>query len=133
MKSRGGHIVVVSSLAGHVGVPNTAVYSATKHALHGFFNALRVEMEMMQIDIGITLAAIGATDTEGAKHVMKQLPTVSWDDSTGAARAILRGAALKKREVFHPHHKVFPAVFLYSIVPQVIDYLLRVVNKSTIN
>ena len=36
-----GQIVVVSSLAGHVGTPLTAAYSASKHALHGFFNALR--------------------------------------------------------------------------------------------
>ena len=123
-----GHIVVVSSLAGHVGVPNTAVYSATKHALHGFFNALRVEFEMMQVSTHVTLAAIGATDTEGAKSVMKRLPSVSWDDSTSAAKAILRGAALRKREIFHPHYKVFPAVFLYNFFPQIIDYLLVVIN-----
>lgn len=125
-----GHIVVISSLAGHVGVPNTAVYSATKHALHGFFNALRVEFEMMQVSTRITLAAIGATDTEGAKTVMKRLPSVSWDDSMSAAKAILRGAALNKREIFHPHHKVFPAIFLYNLLPQVIDHLLRTINNS---
>ena len=36
-----GQIVVVSSLAGWVGIPFTAVYASTKHALRGFFNALR--------------------------------------------------------------------------------------------
>jgi corticosteroid 11-beta-dehydrogenase isozyme 1 len=41
LQASGGQIVVVSSLAGYVGVPFTAVYAATKHALRGFFNALR--------------------------------------------------------------------------------------------
>jgi len=39
-----GRIVVVSSLAGLTGVPTRAGYAATKHALHGFFESLRVEL-----------------------------------------------------------------------------------------
>ena len=128
-----GHITVLSSLAGHVGVPNTAMYSSTKHALHGFFNAMRIEVRMMEVNVGIMLAAIGATDTEGAKSVMEQLPTVTWDDSRGAARAILRGIALNKREIFHPHHKVFPVVILYKCCPHIIDWLLRLINEGTIH
>jgi len=54
-KATKGHIGVVSSLAGHVGTPKTAVYSATKHALHGFFNALRVEMQMDRCGAGMCL------------------------------------------------------------------------------
>ena len=99
LKQNQGQIVVVSSLAGHVGVPNTAVHSSTKHALHGFFNALRLEMKMMKMDVGVTLA-IGATDTEGAKNVMKKLSSVQWEPASEAALSILRGAALKKREIY---------------------------------
>ncbi len=39
-----GRIVVMSSLAGLTGVPTRTGYSATKHALHGFFDSLRVEL-----------------------------------------------------------------------------------------
>lgn len=113
----GGHISVVSSLAGHVGVPNTAVYSSTKHALHGFFNALRVELRLLGNDnVGITLCAIGATDTEGAKEVMKKMGSaVTWESPDRAAVAILRGAVNRKREIFHPHYLVFPATVIYNI------------------
>jgi short-subunit dehydrogenase len=38
-----GSIVVISSLAGKVGVPFRTGYSPTKHALHGFFDSLRCE------------------------------------------------------------------------------------------
>ncbi|KAK9886811.1 hypothetical protein WA026_018462 [Henosepilachna vigintioctopunctata] len=39
----GGHVAVVSSLAGVIGVPFSSSYDATKHAVHGYFNALRAE------------------------------------------------------------------------------------------
>lgn len=39
-----GHIVVVTSVVGHVGTPGRSAYSAAKHALHGFFDALRAEI-----------------------------------------------------------------------------------------
>jgi len=44
LKARKGRIVVVSSLAGLTGVPTRTGYCASKHALHGFFDALRVEL-----------------------------------------------------------------------------------------
>lgn len=39
-----GRIVVVSSLAGLTGVPTRSGYAASKHALHGFFDSLRIEL-----------------------------------------------------------------------------------------
>ncbi|RWS29581.1 dehydrogenase/reductase SDR family member 7-like protein [Leptotrombidium deliense] len=38
-----GHLVVTSSLTGKVGVPYSATYTASKHALHGYFEAIRLE------------------------------------------------------------------------------------------
>lgn len=39
-----GHIVVISSLTGKFGTPLRSGYAASKHALHGFFDALRAEI-----------------------------------------------------------------------------------------
>lgn len=39
-----GRLVVVSSLAGLTGVPTRTGYAASKHALHGFFDSLRIEL-----------------------------------------------------------------------------------------
>jgi short-subunit dehydrogenase len=44
LESSRGRIVVMSSLAGLTGVPTRTGYAATKHALHGFFDSLRVEL-----------------------------------------------------------------------------------------
>lgn len=39
-----GHLVVISSLSGKISTPRRSAYAASKHALHGFFNALRAEV-----------------------------------------------------------------------------------------
>src|SRR3546814_735386 len=42
--SRGGQIIVLSSLSQYSPVPNRAAYNASKHALHGLFETLRFEL-----------------------------------------------------------------------------------------
>jgi short-subunit dehydrogenase len=44
LRRRSGHIVVTTSLAGLLQVPYRTAYCAAKHALHGFFDTLRVEL-----------------------------------------------------------------------------------------
>ena len=44
MQQHRGHIVVISSLTGKLPVPGRTAYCASKHALHGFFDALRGEV-----------------------------------------------------------------------------------------
>lgn len=43
IKRQQGHFVVVSSLTGKFGTPFRSGYAASKHALHGFYDALRAE------------------------------------------------------------------------------------------
>jgi dehydrogenase/reductase SDR family member 7B len=43
VKTGGGTIVVLSSLSGLFGFPQRSMYCAAKHALHGFFETLRLE------------------------------------------------------------------------------------------
>eukprot|EP01112_Ceratiomyxa_fruticulosa_P016188 TRINITY_DN4859_c0_g1_i1.p1 TRINITY_DN4859_c0_g1~~TRINITY_DN4859_c0_g1_i1.p1 ORF type:complete len:298 (-),score=55.54 TRINITY_DN4859_c0_g1_i1:65-958(-) len=59
-----GSIVVVSSLSGKIGAPNRTAYSASKHALHGFFNALRCE-NGDKIQISIVCPGFVHTDFHG--------------------------------------------------------------------
>lgn len=122
----GGRIGIVSSLSGHVATPKTATYTATKHALHGFFNSFRLELEYIGIkNISITLCAIGATDTEGAAEVKGKLhPSLTWDPPEWAAESIVRGVALKIREIFHPHYIVFPSIQIYNLFPYLMERIL---------
>jgi len=45
LKKSRGQIVVVASLAGMAGVPTRTGYAASKHALFGFYDSLRIELE----------------------------------------------------------------------------------------
>jgi NAD(P)-dependent dehydrogenase (short-subunit alcohol dehydrogenase family) len=54
LKKSKGRIAAVSSLAGLTGVPTRSAYCASKHAMFGFFDALRVEL----MDSGVTVTMI---------------------------------------------------------------------------
>ncbi|XP_011302826.1 dehydrogenase/reductase SDR family member 7 [Fopius arisanus] len=56
-----GHLVVTSSLAGVLGVPFSGSYTGSKHALHGYFQSLRVEK--MNKNIPISIVCPGAVQT----------------------------------------------------------------------
>lgn len=63
-----GHVVAISSLVGHLYVPGFAAYNATKHALHGYYDSLRLEMIGKRLDIGITIVCPGTIATEVWDH-----------------------------------------------------------------
>lgn len=63
MLDRGrGHFVVVTSLTGVIPSPYRSGYSASKHALHGFFDSLRAELEDQ--GISVTIIAPGFVQTQ---------------------------------------------------------------------
>lgn len=53
LKASRGRIVVMSSLAGLTGVPTRTGYAATKHALQGFYDSLRVELRRTGVSVTI--------------------------------------------------------------------------------
>ena len=53
LKQGFGHYVVVSSVMGKYGSPFRSGYSAAKHALHGFFDVMRMEHQKDNIDVTI--------------------------------------------------------------------------------
>jgi len=55
LKRSRGRIVAVSSVAGLTGVPSRTAYAASKHALFGFFDSLRVEL--MGSGVSVTMVA----------------------------------------------------------------------------
>ncbi|KAL0482075.1 dehydrogenase/reductase SDR family protein 7 [Acrasis kona] len=72
-----GHICVVSSLQGKFALPQRCGYSASKHAVNGFFNSLRVEMKGQ---IKVTIVCPGYVWTEFQNSRL----------STGDTREVIR-------------------------------------------
>ena len=50
-KQRHGKIITIGSLLGLVSLPNVAYYAASKHALEGYFKALRFELNQFNIKV----------------------------------------------------------------------------------
>ena len=48
-----GRIITVSSIVGLIGPPNLAFYSASKHALEGYFKSLRFELHQFNIKVSM--------------------------------------------------------------------------------
>jgi short-subunit dehydrogenase len=95
MIARGrGHVVNVASVAGIVGVPNSAVYAATKHAVVGLTEALH--NEHADSDLGLSfsyvLPSIVKTElTAGTRRLRYPPPVEAADVAQGIVRALHTG------------------------------------------
>lgn len=63
---RAGHIINMCSMAGLVAAPTYTIYAASKHAVHGFSEALRREVKPWGIDVSLIYP--GGVSTEFGKH-----------------------------------------------------------------
>lgn len=64
----GGAIVNVASILADAPIPVQGVYSASKHAVKGFTNALRMELIREQAPVALSLVKPGAVDTPYRRH-----------------------------------------------------------------
>lgn len=131
LKRKSGHIVTVSSLTGKWGFYLRSAYSASKHALHGFFDSLRMEVE--DDGIQVTLITPGFIATEISKHALDKSgnPTGEMDNnqaqgisSEECAKQILVGIAAGKRE-FGVGGKELRALFLHRYFPNIFRKILK--------
>lgn len=80
-----GHLVVTSSVAGKHAVPHHSAYCAAKHALHGYFDTLRIEH--LKDNIDVTLLVIAGVKSQVFRHALKadgsEYGPSDWDDGNG--------------------------------------------------
>jgi short-subunit dehydrogenase len=75
LKARGGALINVGSEVSEAVVPLQGTYSASKHAVKGFTDALRVEIEEVdKAPVAITLIQPTAVDTPYPEHAKNYLP-----------------------------------------------------------
>ncbi|NXD77746.1 DHI1 dehydrogenase, partial [Halcyon senegalensis] len=125
LKESEGSIVVVSSMAGKVGFPFTVPYSATKFALDGFFSSLRQEFTMQSVNVSITLCILGFIDTESAMRAAASRLRVRPAPREECALEILKGAALRRRELYYRYSATRLPLLLRDWAAELLDYLVR--------
>ena len=105
LKTRGGALINVGSTVSDRAIPLQGIYSASKFAVKGFTDALRMEVEEEGAPVSITLikpAGINTPFTQHAKNYLDKepsLPPPVYAPET-VARAILHAAAHPAREIF---------------------------------
>jgi len=123
---REGQVVVVTSVLGKFGAMQRSGYAASKHALHGFFDALRAELHPHNVRVTIlapgwirTEIAKTALEADGSPHGRIDRPGGGMPPAVFARRA-MRAIRKQKREAVIGGlvevlgvcvHRFFPGLF----------------------
>jgi short-subunit dehydrogenase len=121
IERRSGHFAGVASLAGLRGMPNFAVYSASKAAMQAFLEAARVELKSKGVDVTIINPGFVESEiTAGNRFPMPFLMTTA-----RAGGIIERGLERKARRVQFP----LPTSMAMKLVRLMPDAVYDVVMK----
>jgi len=130
IKKQQGKIIVISSLMGKFASPLRSGYAAAKHALHGFFDSLRLEMH--EKNIGVLMVCPGFVKTnislnsvtaDGTKHNQMDNAQESGMTAAECAAKILRAVEKDKHEVYLGGKEIY-AIYLKRFLPRVLHKIL---------
>lgn len=126
-----GQLVIISSLVGYLDTPLRSAYSASKHALHGYFDSLRAEI--WRQNVGVTMVCPGYVKTEvslnaltgdGRKHAHMDETQANGISAEKCAAQILHAVARGKDEVLIGGKEVL-AVYLKRFLPWLYARVVR--------
>jgi short-subunit dehydrogenase len=105
LRHRGGAIINIGSTLSDRAIPGQGMYCASKHAVKGFTDALRMELEEAGAAISVSLIKPAAIDTPYRQHAKNYLPEAPDNPPPVyapevVAEAILHCAEHAVREVF---------------------------------
>lgn len=131
LKQTRGRIVAIASVAARTGIPTRTGYAASKHAMVGFFESLRIEVEDDGISVtisfpdfvasGMHTRSLGA-DGKPLGHNPLQVDKIM--TSAECARLTLAGAAARKRQVIMSNRSRF-GQWLKLIAPGRVDRIAK--------
>jgi len=131
LKKTSGTIVGIASLTGKTGVPTRSFYAASKHAMAGFFDSLRIELT--DSGVRVTMVYPGFVATEVRKRAFgtnstssRRNPPNEPDVMTAetCAELILNATAQRKRELVMTFRGRL-GVWLKLIAPGLTDRIAR--------
>ena len=135
IKNQSGQFVVITSLMGVFSYPLRSGYCGAKHALHGFFEALRAEVYNDGISISMVLPGFIATEISLNAVVGDGSKQGTMDKKTGAgltplqcAVKLAKGVDKKKPEILIGRSEII-AVYLKRFFPSL---LRRIIRKTAV-
>ncbi len=131
LRASGGVLVGISSLAGRTGVPTRTGYSASKHAMTGFFDSLRIELADSGVAVTMIYPGFVATgireNATGPDGKSIQVSPVKEGEVMGVeecARIIAAAIAARKREVIMTARGKI-GLWLKLLAPSLVDRIAR--------
>jgi len=131
IKQNSGQILVISSIAGKFGFYLRSAYSASKHALHGFFESLRMEVYNNNIKVMMacpgkikTDISLNALNAKGEKTNLMDESTEKGISAAACAQGIIKGLNNNKYEIFIGG-KEMKSVWIKRFFPTLFTNLLR--------
>jgi len=120
-----GHIVNIASLAGIIGSAKSTSYSATKHAVLGFTNSLRMELRARKLPIAVSAVNPGPIRTpffQKADPKGTYVNNINWlmMEPEYVVKKIIKLLHTKKAELSLPYMAAF-GLKLYGLCPRLID------------
>jgi uncharacterized protein len=118
-----GHIINIASQAGKIATPKSSVYSATKHAVLGYSNSLRMELD----DYGIYVTTVNPgpiatnffniADEKGTylKNIKRWVLKPDY-----VARQVVNRMLTKTREINLPRWMNTASIF-YTLFPRIVE------------
>lgn len=133
--SDNGNITVISSVAGKFESPYRSSYSAAKHALHGFFDSLRIELLKEKSKINILIVCPGFVKTnisfsalkgDGSLHNILDENIAKGLNPNYVAKQIIKAIQREKKEIVISGFREKLALFLKKFFP---NLLIKILTK----
>ena len=131
LRKSAGLVVGISSLAGRTGVPTRTGYAASKHAMTGFFDSLRIELAGSGVDVtmiypGFVATGIreNATGPDGRAIQVSPVREGEVMSVTECAARIVRAMDRREREVVMTARGKI-GLWLKLLAPGLVDRLAR--------
>lgn len=131
LKNGGGKIVITSSIAGKFGFYLRSTYSAAKHALHGYFESLRLELENKGISVLIvcpgkikTNISLNAVSEKGESHNQMDKSHQNAMSAEECAKQIIKGMISNQEELLIGGKELF-AVKIKRFFPKLFGKIIR--------
>lgn len=130
-EQQSGHFLVISSIAGKFGFFLRSAYSASKHALHGFYESLMLEEEKHGISVTIacpgkinTNISLNALNKSGEKHGEMDHNQETGMPAEECARQLIKAVTKGKKEVLIGNKEI-KAVILKRFLPGIFWKVIR--------
>jgi short-subunit dehydrogenase len=131
IERQSGHIVVTSSVMGKFSTRLRSSYAASKHALHGYFDALRQEVYDDNINISLvcpgyikTDVTINALEGDGSKHNKMGKGQVNGMPAQEFAKQLIPKILNEKQEIYIGGKEIW-GVYLKRFFPRLFNKMLR--------